>query len=109
MLDNALDICRTLWQVRYGQLHTLESLAKQQTCIKPIVERELAELTKRQINNYDKARLLASTSKHSGDWLHATPISSCGLRHDDEAVRIAVGLCLGVDIVNLIHVYVVSY
>jgi hypothetical protein len=42
-----------------------------------------------------QARLLALTAKHSGDWLHALPISSCGLRLDDEAVRVAVGLRLG--------------
>ena len=48
-----------------------------------------------------KARLLASTSKHSGDWLYATPISPCGLRLDEEAVRIAVGLRFGVDIYEL--------
>ena len=81
-----------------NKLHILASPAKQQTWDKPIVERELAELTKRQINNYDKVRLLAFTSKHSDDWLYATPISSCGLRLNDEAVRIAVGLCFGVDI-----------
>ena len=69
----------------YGQLHTLTLPAKQQTWNKPIVERELTELTERQINNYDKARLLASTSKHSGDGLYATPIQSCGLHLDDEA------------------------
>ena len=35
---------------------------------------------------------------HSGDWLLALPITSCGLRLDDEAVRVAVGarLRLGV-------------
>ena len=38
---------------------------------------------------------LAATSPHSGDWLFALPIASCGLRLDDEAVRIGVGLRLG--------------
>jgi len=38
-----------------------------------------------------KARYLASMALHSGDWLLALPITSCGLRLDDEAVRVAVG------------------
>ena len=32
---------------------------------------------------------------HAGDWLLALPLSSCGLRMDDEAIRIAVCLRLG--------------
>ena len=67
MLDSALNLCQTLWQARYGQLHILTSPAIQQTWDKPIVERELAELRELQINYYDKARLLTSTSKHNGD------------------------------------------
>ena len=51
-----------------------------------------------QTENYDMARLVASASKHSGDWLHAIPISSCGHRLNDEAIRIEVGLHLGLDI-----------
>ena len=39
---------------------------------------------------------LAASSPHSGDWLQAMPISSRGLRLDDEAVRIGVGMWLGV-------------
>ena len=42
MLDSFLDICQTLRQACYDQLHTLASPAKQQTWDKPIVERELA-------------------------------------------------------------------
>jgi len=36
--------------------------------------------------------------QHSGDGLFALPIASCGLKMDDEAVRVAVGLRLGLDL-----------
>jgi len=39
----------------------------------------------------DQARLLAVSSPHVGDWLHAPPITVVGLRLTDEAVRVAVG------------------
>jgi len=42
-----------------------------------------------------KARFLASVAPHSGDWLLALPVANCGLRLDDEAVRVAVGMRLG--------------
>jgi len=43
----------------------------------------------------DKARLLAASSSHSGDWLHAPPIALIGLRLSDEVVRLAVAQRLG--------------
>jgi len=46
----------------------------------------------------DKARLLSVTSPYSSDWLHALPLSGCGLRLDDRAIHIAVGLRLGANI-----------
>jgi hypothetical protein len=45
-----------------------------------------------------KASYLAAAAPHSGDWLSALPITSCGLRLDDEAVRVAVALRLGLDL-----------
>ena len=48
-----------------------------------------------QFEHPGTAGFLAASSPHSGDWLQAMPISSCGLRLDDEAVRIGVGLRLG--------------
>ena len=53
-------------------------------------------------NSEDRARFLAAayrpTLPHSGDWLHALSIAACGLRLDDEAVRVAVGLRLGINL-----------
>ena len=46
----------------------------------------------------DKARLLASKTPHSSDWLYVLPITACGLRLSDEAIRVAVGLRLGLNI-----------
>src|SRR5260221_12336926 len=44
---------------------------------------------------FHTARLLASRVPHSGDWLHAWPITACGLRLSNEAIRVAIGLRLG--------------
>ena len=46
----------------------------------------------------DRARLLAVAAPHASDWLNALPIASCGLRLDDESIRVAIGLRLSLKI-----------
>jgi hypothetical protein len=48
----------------------------------------------------DQARLVASCSSGSGDWLNALPLASAGLKMDNATVRIAAGLRLGSPIVR---------
>ena len=55
-----------------------------------------------------KACLLSVASSKSGAWLGALPVPSLGSKLDDESLRIALGLHLGVPIVvEHIHVFVV--
>jgi hypothetical protein len=65
---------------------------KQHNWDRPVVDTFQGRLL---ANPANKARLLAVSAEHSSDWLHALPISSCGLRLSDEAIRVAVGLRLG--------------
>ena len=46
-------------------------------------------------NSQSRARLMAASTKESGAWLNALPISSLGLRMDDNTIRVSVGFRLG--------------
>ena len=46
----------------------------------------------------DRARLFAVSTPHACDWLKALPIASSGLRLEDDAVRVGVGIHLGLNI-----------
>ena len=52
-------------------------------------------LLARALDNRARACLLAGRCAESGAWLSAFPISSCGLRMDNESVRAAICLWLG--------------
>ena len=71
---------------------------------KHLVKATLNHLLDACDSDQSRARLLAATEKESGAWLHALPVSSLGLRLDDDTIKIAVGLRLGVPLV-LPHLY----
>ena len=57
----------------------------------------------------DRARLKAATAPHSGDWLHAPPIASVGLKLTDEEIWIFIVQRLESGHVHLPPVYVASW
>jgi hypothetical protein len=65
-----------------------------------VIRADVVEISSSILDPHHQARWLACQNKSSGAWLHAIPISSCGLRLDDEAIRIAIGLRLGVSLCN---------
>ena len=61
-----------------------------------LTDRELIESS--LVEPSQRSRFLAAQAPHSGDWLRALPIDNYGLRLDDEAVRVAVSMRLGLSL-----------
>ena len=94
--DTHVDATREAWFSQFQKAEpSAESAAKQSSWDKASVEVGLEILSRHFTDPYHRARLLATQMPHSGDWLNARPVTACGLRLDDEAIRVAVGLRLG--------------
>ena len=61
----------------------------------PRVSSIAAELLATAPDPLSKARLLSASKKESGSWLHTLPVTSLGLRMDNNTIRIAIGLRWG--------------
>ena len=60
-----------------------------------IVSNLVTKVRYRASSEVDKARLLAASAPHSGDWLLVPSILSVGLKLSDEAIRVSVAQRLG--------------
>ena len=94
--DLSVDKALSFWSTGHNiDAPTETTVRSQKSWDYPIVQLCHTRLVESLPNATDRARLLAVSVKRSSDWLHALPISSCGLFLEDEAVRISVGLRLG--------------
>ena len=97
--DPWIDVTAQAWRSRYSSDEPDAQIAHmQRSWDSASVSHATRILFDNARDDRDRARLLAVVEPHSGDWLHALPISSCGLLLDDETIRVAVGLRLGIAI-----------
>ena len=68
-----------------------------------IMSNLVTKVLSRASSEVDRARLLAASEPHSGDWLHAPPISSVGLKLSDEAIRVSVAQKTGMPSMRATH------
>jgi len=86
------------WSGKFGAVPDILP-TKQPFWDRPGVLEDKAQVEASLTSTHLRALFPTASTQHSGDWLFAMPIASCGLRLDDEAVRVAVGLRLGLDLV----------
>ena len=86
-----------LWGSSSGSIDqpTGSSASVQKAWDRPVVRALASNLLSSATDSITRARLLASQQKESGAWLSAPPISTLGLRMDNDTIRVAVGLRLG--------------
>src|SRR6218665_83856 len=75
-----------------------ESIWKQKMWDRPLIESDKALVSAAYSDPINRARLNAVTSPHAGDWLSTIPVRNCGLDLSNEAIRVAIGLRLGLDL-----------
>ena len=97
--DIYFDTYLNTWQTTFGSVPVSEPLPRKQSFWdRPGILASRAVVESSISDSVQMATFLAASAPHSGDWLLALPVSSCGLRLSDDAVRVVVSLRLGCSI-----------
>jgi len=97
-LDPRLAHATSCWESRFGPAPVGISATRQASWVAPITEASKLGITTKLTSTRDKAIFLAAQAPNSGAWMSALPIAACGLKLDNEAIRVAVALRLGLSI-----------
>jgi len=73
-----------VWSAKFGDIRDALP-TKQPFWDSHSVLEDKAQLDASLVTAYHRASFSAASCQHSGDWLFALPIASCGLKLDDEA------------------------
>ena len=71
---------------------------RQKSWDQPTVQHQFDTLLDQCTDEISRSRLLGASSRESGAWLNAPPVSSLGLRLPNDAIRVAIGLRVGAPI-----------
>ena len=97
--DPAVIRAQTVWTSQGGACIPVGSAASVQRNWDEEVSRVAALRLREGVDETSLARLQASCAPHSGIWLNAIPSAALGLNLDNNMIRVAVGLRLGVPLV----------
>ena len=95
--DELHDITRK-WSDAFGPVPVGLNASKQSEWLRPMTAKVKCKIMSDLSTERELAIYRAAEAPHSGDWLTTLPIASCGLRLEDDAVRVAVALRLGLDV-----------
>jgi len=79
LTDQSVVSVENIWANLSGSVSTIEAGHIQKAWDRPVAVNHIYQLLSRTSNEVDKARLLAETATHFGDWLPAASIASVGL------------------------------
>ena len=98
--DPTLDLYLTRWMGSFGLPPPPLIAHKQSARDGPAIGECKSLLVSSLCTPREKAIFMAASAPHSAAWVGALPIASCGLRLDDEAVRVAIAFRLGLQVCN---------
>ena len=97
LTDKMQDITQE-WSAAFGPAPVGLNASKQSEWLRPMTAKVKSKILSELSTERELASFRAAEAPHSGDWLTTLPIASCGLRLEDDAIRVAVALRLGLDV-----------